>query len=487
LHSEKALRPENERGVVAQTYHELQAIHVLERAAQKHPLAKASPESAIRAVFQGAEIALLNINDLLCRATGDLNEMNLGAAVTKLSWARGFHRVLVRLSSIPYELSDQVADRGSHSRLGIAMSPAYQAFLESVQTIEVAINRQIETGQCDLEQVIADESLDSEWFRIVHALRTMFHEHQVWAENLAEVTVPCDVTSFEEFVVTDLMTEAVYDTTLKGDTYFMQFRGLHQIPETLGFEVNDRIESAILALRKNRVQVAAEHLHAVNVLSTGILETLPVIADNLSTKDYHDIRENLGLTSGSHSVCFHFHMFRDLYDQLAEALDDYIASNYSPELKDGSINDVLSTIESKRFTDSQAFTVHLLITECLRFRMFTRNWRSLHLHLPRNNLGGEHTKSLTGAKDAVAAVRGLFTSAKKRDPLAVYARSRSAGPADDATFGSRAGIEVHTPALDETILRITGSITKSRFQNVQNRDGVFSQACPFSPPSKRNV
>ncbi len=482
-----SVKPENERGVVAQTYHELQAIHVLESAGLKYPLTKASPESAVRAIFQAVEIALLNINDLLCRTAGDLNQFDMDGAVVKLSWVRGFSRVLIRLSSLPYELGDQVIVPGNTHKIGITESPAYRAYTDAMQTLEAAVNKQIEIGKLDIEQTIAKDSLESDSFRILHALRTVFHEHLIWAENLAEVAVPVPVPSYEEFVVTDLMTDAVYDTTLKGDTYFMQFRGLHQVPETLGFEVNDRMEVAIRALRAGSITQALEQLHVINTLSTGILESLPVIADNLSTADYHEIRENLGLTSGSHSVVFHYHMFRDLYDQLADSLDGYLEKNYSAGTTDKSLQDVLREVAENRLTDQQAFLVHMLVSECLRFRIFTRNWRSLHLHLPRNNLGGEHTKSLTGSRDAITAVRGLFSSARKRDPLGVYAEARSAGRNNGTPFGEHAIVSAHTPDLDNTILGITGMITKERFQNVQERVGVFAESCPFAPPSKRKV
>ncbi|MGI9308277.1 MAG: hypothetical protein ACR2P6_03375 [Gammaproteobacteria bacterium] len=477
---------ENTRGVIAQTYHELQAIGVLERSRQAYPLNLASPEIALRAIFQCAEVSLLNLEDLIRRATNDIAADNVDGAVIKLSWARGFHRVMVRLSALPYELGDQVVDTNATHSLSINQSPAYKKFLAAMQSIEAAVEHRIESGQLDLEKVIAEESLESTSFRILHLLRLMFHEHSIWLENLAHVSIPVPVPSHEEFVVTDLMEAAVYDTTLKGDTYFTQFRGLHQVPETLGFEINDRMEVAIRALQAGELSLAIEQMHSINTLSTGILESLPVIADNLSTADYHEIRENLGLTSGSHSVCFHYHMFRDLYEQLAESVNDYLGRNYKQGADEFSLEDTLREAAGKRFENSKDFQVHMLITECLRFRMFTRNWRNLHLHLPRNNLGGEHTKSLTGSKDAISAVRGMFNSAKRRDPFTAHAHARSAGRANGlATADQESGNAM--PELDKKILDTTGGITKRRFQAVQDRTGVFATSCPFSTPPKRSA
>ena len=69
----------NERGVIAESYHELQGLATLAAARATYPLPKASPESTLRAIFQAAEIALLNLADLLARATGDLRRGRMAA------------------------------------------------------------------------------------------------------------------------------------------------------------------------------------------------------------------------------------------------------------------------------------------------------------------------------------------------------------------------------------------------------------------------
>ena len=128
--------------------------------------------------------------------------------------------------------------------------------------------------------------------------------------------VPAQVPSYEEFVASSVIHDAVYDRVLKGDTYFTQFRGLHQIPESLGEEVNDRLEKAIRSVREDRLRDAIDELRCVDILSAPIISSVPPMADSLATMDYHDIRENLGLTSGSHSVCLRFHMFTHLYEDV---------------------------------------------------------------------------------------------------------------------------------------------------------------------------
>ena len=107
----------------------------------------------------------------------------------------------------------------------------------------------IETGELPLDATVAGQSLESAAFNLIHLARICNQQSTVWESNLAAVDVSSAVPSYDSFVVAGGMREAVYERVLTGDTYFTQFRGLHQIPEILGEEVNDRLEQAIRALR----------------------------------------------------------------------------------------------------------------------------------------------------------------------------------------------------------------------------------------------
>src|SRR5262252_283826 len=85
----------NKRGAIADTYVELQALHILNAMKSKYPLPMASRESTLRAILQSVEVALLNIANLVMRAADDIQAHNIGAALTKMFWVRGFHYVLV--------------------------------------------------------------------------------------------------------------------------------------------------------------------------------------------------------------------------------------------------------------------------------------------------------------------------------------------------------------------------------------------------------
>src|SRR5690606_13459249 len=118
----------NDRGVIAEHYRDLQALPVLERARGKSPLPQASAASTMRAVFQSCEIALLNLADLLNRAAANVSEGDANRALVKALWARGFHRVLVRLALMPQQLGLALPAEAPAGRLRIGDSPAFAEY-----------------------------------------------------------------------------------------------------------------------------------------------------------------------------------------------------------------------------------------------------------------------------------------------------------------------------------------------------------------------
>jgi hypothetical protein len=230
------------------------------------------------------------------------------------------------------------------------------------------------------------------------------------------------------------------------------------------------------------------HLRCGNVLAEGILASLPPMADSLATSDYHQIRENLGLTSGSHSVCLRYHMFSHLYEQLWEELAAHVTGRSAQEWTEHAVEEAIRQAEARRFDDTEAWAVHLLVDQCLQLRAFIFQWREQHLHMPRNNLGGEATKSLTGSPDATKAVRLMRDAARARDRLLPLARARElAAEPSDAPRGPLALYLESPGSLDSRLLSLTGQITQRRFKNVQERLGYFANRCPFATPPRRKA
>ncbi len=478
----------NERGVIAEQYRDLQGLPVLDAARQAYPLPNASAASTMQAVFQAVEIAILNLSDVLRRAVSDLEESSIARAAVKVSWARGFHRVLLRLSTMPSQFGLVCAGSAAQGRLHISESPAFNEYLAVLADFDAAVLAHVDAGTLDLPGVLADASLDNPLFTFIHLSRVSNHDSTIWETNLADVPVSAVVPSYERFVVTQGLRDAVYDRVLTGDTYFTQFRGLHQIPEILGNEANDHIEQAIRDIRAGQLPAAIAHLQCVTVMMDGMLASLPPMADNLATSDYHEIRENLGLTSGSHSVCLRFHMFTDLYHQLAEAVQGHLTGITAGGSEPHSVADAVRRVDEARFDDARAWQCHQLINNALVVRNGIFQWREQHLHLPRNNLGGGYTKSLTGSPDAVVAVRKMRQSARASDPMLPLAQARGlvGEPRADAPQKLHAYLESDT-SLDSRTLQCTGDITQRRFVEVQQRLGFFANRCPFVAPPRRHV
>ncbi len=483
----------NERGVIAETYYDLQGLAVLEGIRAAHPLPKASAASLCRALFQAVEIAILNLNDVVLRAVEDLRDDAMERAVVKLFWARGFQRVLGGLSLLPARLNGMMDGGQARGVVRLAIRPPTSPISQRCSSLMQRSRRRSNPASSNVERAIGDESLESVQFNFLHLLRICNHETTIWEANLAEVGVPIEISSYAEFVIPDGIRACVYDRVLKGDTYFTQFRGLHQIPETLGEEANDQCEQAILDIRSGHLPRALERLQCVTTLMDAMIMSVPPMADNLATSDYHDIRENLGLTSGSHSVCLHYHMFGDLYNQFAGEVTALLTgrggNGHDSDGRDGGvIGEAVAAADQNRSHDQNAWLTHQIVNEALKMQSSIFHWRHLHLHLPRNNLGGEQTKSLTGSPEAISAVKKMLTSAVQRDPMKLVAQARGLGSGRAAsTRGALAAYLESDTSLDGVILATTGAVTQKRFHDVQERLGFFAQRCPFKAPPRRTV
>jgi hypothetical protein len=420
----------NERGVIAEHYHALQSLGLVEQA--RRSTRPEPAESLIRTALQCCEIALFNMADLL-RAP----------SVAKLSWLRGFHRVMISLSGVAARFSAAAGVDGPG--VSLAESPAFAEYLAVLK----AFDRGVRESDLDIARVLAEESLESTDFLSLHLARIGAHESTIWERLLAQTARPAPGVDYAAFIDSVTLRAAVYEHRLTGDTYFTQFRALHQIPELLAFEINDRLEVATRALRNGDPDAAIVELVWINWLCEPAAACLPAMVDNLATSDYHQIRENLGLTSGSHSVSIRYHLFTDLYEQLCAQVP--------------------------------ASAPPVLLAQLATFRGFIFGWRDAHLHLPRNNLGGDSTKSLTGSADAVGVVRRMAEHARAHDPARALYRPAA------APEGELSGYHASEQSLDSALLAATGQVTQGKFVEVQERLGFFSGKCPFTKPPRRIV
>src|SRR5260370_33075192 len=164
----------NERGVIAEQYSELQAISVLDEARRSYPLAPNSPEGPSRELFEAVEIALVNLEDLLSRAALDVQHRSFGLAAIKMSWARGFHQVMVHLSLLPHQLG-LVGDTEVAGFLKVSDSPALRAYYQALRRFDFAIAQCANSSELQIEKSLAEESLDSNELRLLSLTRICSH------------------------------------------------------------------------------------------------------------------------------------------------------------------------------------------------------------------------------------------------------------------------------------------------------------------------
>ncbi|MGP3969701.1 hypothetical protein [Streptomyces sp. 6N223] len=450
----------NERGVIAEHYYSLQSLSSIEAARESMIAEPGTKEALLVGLYQSTEIALHNLTDLLTRASDCLSEGDVERGVTLLHWVRSFHRVLVRLSLASLRVS---ADwPGDAPRWAADTTPGFSDFLPALRRFDEVLSRLADEGKVDLHAAIGERSLEDPWFAVLHCARIANHDARVWSANLAGAAHPAPGVDPERILSSANLRHAVDEHQLSGHTYFTQFRALHQIPELLVREINDRIETAIRATRGGDIAAAVQTLDGATELFDPIEACLPPIVDNLSTHDYHQIRENLGLTSGSHSVSMRFHLFTDLYEQLVEAL---------------------APLADKPAGSGDPFLPRLR-QHAANLRIFIFAWRDMHLHLPRNNLGGQETKSLTGAPDAIRTVRKMRDNAVSADPMS---RHNQYLRVPTSATGPLADYLDSPDSSDTLLLAVTGQTTQANFRDVQERRSFFSQPTPFTKPPRRDV
>lgn len=453
----------NNKGPIAKSYKELQALPKLEKANNFYPVRKASPWSITKSILQSSEIGIQNLNGLVQRIIVDLKHDRIQEAVVKMGWVKDITRLMLVISNYtnsPYYLKPlngnliKSTDRGNVD-LENSLKKLDNKLINMLKRLSENSSNPLETQRDFL-------------YKLSCLYRVTAYEIALFDNNLSKVQIPKN-TSYSNFIGLKYLNLAIREPHLKGDTFFTQFRCIHQIPEILTSELNSHLQIAISNILKKKNQEAHKKLCIANSLFSIAVEALFPIVNNLTHDDYHKIRRNLGLTSGSHSVNIHFTLFRDIYSQLA--------SNF--------ISLYWSDLASYKKIISQDYELKLIEIELLKLRNSIRLWRELHLHLPRTNLGEHEIKSLIGSKEAVEAARKMQINANQKDPLnKVAALYQDDYLVDTSTLSAYI---MSKKSLDFYIGLEIGKITQKRFSDVQNRKGIFSDKPKFKNPKAKKA
>jgi hypothetical protein len=429
--------------VAATSYAELQSLPAL-MSVVKSPSAPppGSNLQAVRALLQAIEVGLVNLQFLAQRAAIDASAGNVAALSDRIDWMNGIGKAWSDLAWRAQEVSPIAPARGS-ALVSIADSPNLRRLQQAERLLADALTplvNEVVTGHH--AGTLAD-----------FPSRTLLRYIMFERIGIDYSVVPL-ASSYVDFVQPEAIRSAVLERTVPGDTVFMQFRAAHQMPEILVDAANDHIEAALGCIGDHSYLEAAALLQRVDRLLDAVVLLADILVDHLDTDHYHEIREHLGVTSGSHSVGLHFHLMRDLLPALAAAVEKVV-----DDPKAGSSAGIA---ELRIYARSIAKHVD--------------RWRLSHMNLPRTNLGGAGTgtRSLTGSSDALQTVARL--------------RERAPGRTGNETLFKATDwttLIVPLSTIEQRLLRNIASRTKERFPDVQSRSGRFADPPDFRPPPSR--
>lgn len=465
----------NHQGPIASTYEELQGLHFLHCFRSEY--ASGTNESCMRSIFQVAEVLLWNNSDLLVRAAQDVRAGRMGHATQKVQWLASFHNLLVQVGRLPKRLAFESRNEALHV-VRVHDSDAIKAFQLAQTEFDQTVDGQLKDWS-DCFDYRDDEfrSLD----RMLHYCAIAFHDTTIWESDLASLAVPFQVKEYSKWIGAERIRKMVHDMPLQSDTYLMQFRCLHQIPEILGAVANSHLLIATKAAEFGDPWECEEHVSIAIALVEVVVSALRPMVECMSVTYYHDIRENLGVTSGSQSEGLHDQLLGRRYEMLCEAVVDKCLTIALD--KDGiDAPSTISSLEALRIISDHRTQCDLcrgfdrVVTQLIRLHQLLQHWRAAHMHLPRNNLGGGRTRSLIGATNAVYTVQRMREKAERADPADVIVQSRFL-ESREATLPLTQYLH-SSNSLDSRILAFKGGLTRQAFPDVQDRAGVFAGKCP---------
>ncbi|WP_256080119.1 hypothetical protein [Massilia sp. YIM B04103] len=465
---------ENALGAIAESYDVLHNLAILTQARLVSEVAAGTRASALHAVFQAAEIALLNLVRLTERASKALQDGDLQRATEVMRWVHGFHLVMRRLGEVPKQVHMMCRDRAPARTIGIVDSPVMAEFLLASEQLEQQIGRFFDEraahGGRSITQTLGLGRHTDLDYALLNLARSSVHEMVYWEANLSEVAVDLGGRDYEQFVASDLLRQAVAESQLRIETCYTEFVALHQVPEILSCEANDHVDRAVRDIRAGRYSQATECLQLASTLLPAMVEAQQVMGECLSANDYHIFRDNLGPASGMHSLSIRYHLLRDLFTSLWGELETHFnGGNYV------SLEAAVEQMDLERHDNPQNWQLHNLLNAAFRLYELIDGWRHEHLHMPRNCLGGGGTKSMIGVPDGLLTVQRMREGANALSSLNRLHRARGmvAGPAQgSAALSQYLG---RADSLDQRLLRETGAFTRDQFPHVQQKE-----TCPFS-------
>lgn len=419
----------NHVGYVATTYRLVQNIDALTQARESYPIAQPNYTSAIKALFQGVEVALINMAALLNRAADLLQAGKTEEACELVLVFNGFNKSMTQLSRIPGELGGCDCMEQAPLILSIADSANYEPFLLAKMSFDKALlgfygMDTLSGCQADsrLGLVMKYEGLGESISQMQQLVAQGDHDMRVWYNNLLHIEVEAQGTDYHTFVGVQYITEAIQLPSYGDETLMNQFRSFHITPEIFAAEINEHIRFAIdkiqvysQTMQEYLLQEAYEHLTCANTLFPCIQKCFDALAEGLSYAQYQKFRGNFGATSASESKAIAKDLLKMLPARLGcevvQALTGIVTNPRHPKATHDASVGLLKTA----LNGQHKWLWRMVSQECVKVYSHVMEWYDGHFKLPILQVGS--SPSLAGAKDAIQHNFNLQNRVREHNPL----------------------------------------------------------------------
>ncbi len=421
----------NERGPIARSHADLQSIDIIDKIFQISA-DENKEHSRSGAVFhmQCAMLFAISCADLSLRTSKIAEHIQAGRSLAKLCDHICWLEAMMRLATNAARTSLTAAGFGTAERTsdGLQRSEILSNLTTANSMLDESLFR-VFNKYTRVDALFGVQFGNSHPLAVMaHRLKIYFHTNREFYKYVAFWTA-IDVKNID-ILQEKSLEEAYFKHLIIGDNYFSQFRVLHQAPELLARFCKWRIDHVLTAKSINPNDIVIELMRIGTAVQQIAQHTKPLVY-LMMPAHYHEIRANLGQTSGSDSQALARSIFRDELLQLISFVEEQHSSSAACRI-------ALSAIEGSVDT-----------------------WREMHLNLPRNLLGIGDVRSLIGAKEAVssaASMRSAFV--RRRHPRTAQMKN------DDST-----ATLMKSEAL---LLDQTSKVTKEKFEQVQSRQGPFA-------------
>lgn len=458
--------PRNELGPIAPSYDHLHRIDLLAAARETCPTEPGSYESTVRAVFQAAEVCLLNLARLTDRGRQAVQARDFATAARLIQWSMGFHRLLRGLGRVSQEVQSLcgTTPRPGVRTVDIAETAGCQSYIDELRAFDDEVRCSLLVSDpLTVRATVATRSIDDDLYRLLHGVRICSHDATKWESDLSGVPLPLE-GDLNKLLSTGLLADAVTWTELDPSTMHGEFVALHQVPEILTAESNDHLELAVRDVRSRSLSRAASHLAVCNAVLGPMVEAQRVMAELLATGEYHGFRKNLGPASGTHSLAIKQHMFKDLFKHFWNDVSKWLGP-----VGEGSLEGTIRAIDADRHRDSDSWLRHQVLHQAFRLHHTYQEWRHEHLHMPRNCLGSGGTKSMIGVSDGPQAVYKMRDAANAQPSLNALHQARGMKLTSVVDCSPLTALLTDPTSVDAELMRVVGEATRDYFPEVQEQ------------------